>query len=114
MADRCQPVQARGVRPPPGSKDVAASELTFGPRILELADRLAVHSELPGALACTYLTPAHRATAQELAQWMRDAGMAVEIHGGANGVGRYAAARPAQNLLVRSHHHAVVLCPQHH
>jgi hypothetical protein len=52
--------------------------LNFGPRILELADRLAVYSELPGALACTYLTPAHRATASELAQWMRDAGMAVE------------------------------------
>jgi N-carbamoyl-L-amino-acid hydrolase len=55
--------------------------LNFGPRILELADRLAVYSELLGALACTYLTPAHRATANELTQWMRDAGMAVEIDG---------------------------------
>jgi len=87
---------------------VAASELTFGPRILELADRLAVHSELPGALACTYLTPAHRATAQELAQWMRDAGMAVEIDGVANVVGRYAAAGPAKTVVVGSHYDTVV------
>jgi hydantoinase/carbamoylase family amidase len=88
---------------------VAASELTFGPRILELADRLAVHSELPGALACTYLTPAHRATAQELAQWMRGAGMAVEIDGVANVVGRYAGSAPSpKTLLVGSHYDTVV------
>jgi len=88
---------------------VAASELTFGPRILELADRLAVHSELPGALVCTYLTPAHRATAQELAQWMRGAGMAVEIDGVANVVGRYAAAGPnAKTVVVGSHYDTVV------
>ncbi|HSR75302.1 MAG TPA: allantoate amidohydrolase [Xanthobacteraceae bacterium] len=88
---------------------MAASELTFGPRILELADRLAVHSELPGALACTYLTPAHRATAQELAQWMRGAGMAVEIDGVANVVGRYAGSAPSpKTLLVGSHYDTVV------
>jgi len=90
---------------------VSAGELTFGPRILELADRLAVHSELTGALACTYLTPAHRATANELAQWMRDAGMAVEIDGVANVVGRYAAAAgpaAARTLLVGSHYDTVV------
>jgi beta-ureidopropionase / N-carbamoyl-L-amino-acid hydrolase len=88
---------------------VVASELTFGPRILELADRLAVHSELPAALACTYLTPAHRATAQELAQWMRGAGMAVEIDGVANVVGRYAGSAPSpKTLLVGSHYDTVV------
>ena len=75
-----------------------APDLNFGPRISELAERLAVYSELPGALACTYLTPAHRATANELAQWMRDAGMAVEIDGVANVVGRYPAAAPAPRL----------------
>ncbi len=89
---------------------MSAGELTFGPRILELADRLAVHSELTGALACTYLTPAHRATANALAQWMRHAGMAVEIDGVANVVGRYAAAAgpAARTLLVGSHYDTVV------
>ncbi|MGB7836067.1 MAG: Zn-dependent hydrolase, partial [Xanthobacteraceae bacterium] len=86
-----------------------APDLNFGPRILELAERLAVYSELPGALACTYLTPAHRATANELAQWMRDAGMAVEIDGVANVVGRYPAAAPgAKTLVVGSHYDTVV------
>jgi N-carbamoyl-L-amino-acid hydrolase len=88
---------------------VPAPDLNFGPRILELAERLAVYSELPGALACTYLTPAHRATANELAQWMRDAGMAVEIDGVANVVGRYPAAAPgAKTLVVGSHYDTVV------
>src|SRR5262249_58895170 len=99
MADRCQPVQARGVRPPPGSKDVAASELTFGPRILELADRLAVHSELAGALACTYLTPAHRATPQKPAPRERGGGGAGEIERGAQLVRRLSAARTPHNPL---------------
>jgi hydantoinase/carbamoylase family amidase len=88
---------------------VAQPELTFGPRIMELADRLAAHSELAGALACTYLTPAHRATARELAQWMQAAGMAVEIDGVANVVGRYAAAGPlAKTLVIGSHYDTVV------
>jgi beta-ureidopropionase / N-carbamoyl-L-amino-acid hydrolase len=88
---------------------VAQPELTFGLRIMELADRLAAHSELAGGLACTFLTPAHRATAKELAQWMQAAGMAVEIDGVANVVGRYAAAGPgAKTLVIGSHYDTVV------
>ena len=86
--------------PPPG---------TFGARILELADRLATHSDLPGALSCTYLTPAHRASAKELAQWMQAAGMAVSIDGVGNVVGRYPAAQATdRTLIVGSHYDTVV------
>jgi hydantoinase/carbamoylase family amidase len=82
---------------------------TFGARILELADRLATHSDLPGALSCTYLTPAHRASAKELAQWMQAAGMAVTIDGVGNVVGRYPAAEPTnRTLIVGSHYDTVV------
>ena len=83
---------------------------TFGARILELADRLATHSDLPGALSCTYLTPAHRASAEgSCAQWMQAAGMAVNIDGVGNVVGRYAAAQQTnRTLIIGSHYDTVV------
>jgi beta-ureidopropionase / N-carbamoyl-L-amino-acid hydrolase len=106
MADRCRPVQVLGAR---GTKAVSAPPGTFGARILELADRLARHSDLPGALSCTYLTPAHRASAKELAQWMQAAGMAVSIDGVGNVVGRYPAAQATdRTLIVGSHYDTVV------
>jgi allantoate deiminase/N-carbamoyl-L-amino-acid hydrolase len=80
----------------------------FGGRILELADRLAKHSETPGELTCTYLTPAHRAAAAELRDWMLAAGMQTEIDLVGNVVGRYASARPAaRTLLLASHYDTV-------
>ena len=106
MADRCRPVQVLGAQ---GTKAVSAPQGTFGARILELADRLAAHSDLPGALSCTYLTPAHCASAKELAQWMQAAGMAASIDGVGNVVGRYQAAQATnRTLIVGSHYDTVV------
>ena len=80
----------------------------FGERILALADVLAERSESPDGLTCTYLTPAHRAVAGMLADWVRAAGMAVEIDAAANVVGRYASADPdARTLIVGSHYDTV-------
>jgi hydantoinase/carbamoylase family amidase len=106
MADRCGAVQARDAK---GNKGVSATPGVLGAHILELADRLAAHSDLPGALSCTYLTLAHRASAKDLAQWMQAAGMAVSIDGVGNVVGRYAAA-PETNrtLIIGSHYDTVV------
>jgi allantoate deiminase/N-carbamoyl-L-amino-acid hydrolase len=88
---------------------VSAPQGAFGARILELADRLAIHSDLPEALSCAYLTPAHRASANELAQWMQAAGMAVAIDGVGNVVGRYpAAAATDRTVIVGSHYDTVV------
>jgi len=84
------------------------SEGDFGARIIDLADRLARHSELPDALTCTYLTPAHRAAAKELMQWMQAAGMTVQIDGVANVVGRYAAAAPTEKTLIIGSHYDTV------
>src|SRR5262245_7207756 len=107
MTDRYRPVQAqvRRTLPPTRCRPVPALDGTFGPRIMALPDRLAAHSDLPGALSCTYLTPAHRSAAKELAQWMQAAGMTVEIDGVANVVGRYPAAQPpAKTVIVGSHY----------
>jgi beta-ureidopropionase / N-carbamoyl-L-amino-acid hydrolase len=82
----------------------------FGRRIIELAARLAQWSETPDGLTCTYLTPAHRAAADDLRELMRAAGMTVEIDGVGNVVGRYAAADSAatKTLIVASHYDTVL------
>src|ERR1700704_1673895 len=81
----------------------------FGRRIIELAARLAQWSETPHGLTCTYLTPAHRAAADDLRELMRAAGMTVEIDGVGNVVGRYAAADPATKTLIVASHYDTVL-----
>jgi hydantoinase/carbamoylase family amidase len=81
----------------------------LGRRILALAERLAQWSDAPDGLTCTYMTPAHRAVAAELTELMRAAGMATEIDGVGNVVGRYAAAdSAAKTLIVASHYDTVV------
>ena len=76
----------------------------LGERILAMAQALARHSDQPDALTVAYLTPAHRAAAADLAQWMREAGMAVEIDAVGNVVGRFEAADPAAPTLMTGSH----------
>lgn len=76
----------------------------LGPRILAMADELARHSDQPDGLTVAYGTPAHRAVQAQLAQWMREAGMAVEIDAVGNVVGRYAAADPSAPVLMTGSH----------
>lgn len=41
---------------------------------IEMARQLALWSEAPNGLTCTYYSPAHRAAAAQLRDWMRAAG----------------------------------------
>ncbi len=87
----------------------AASSGMFGARILELADRLATHSEMTGGLTCTYLSPAHRAVAKELQELMQKAGLDTTIDAVGNVIGRYRSVVPgAKALIVGSHYDTVV------
>jgi beta-ureidopropionase / N-carbamoyl-L-amino-acid hydrolase len=80
----------------------------FGMRIMALAERLAAHSEIADGLTCTYLSPAHRAVAAELADWMRAAGMDVHMDAVGNVIGRYASAAPdAKTFIIASHYDTV-------
>ena len=73
-------------------------------RIMQWSDELARHSETSEALTRTYLTPAHRAAADLLAQWMREAGMDVRCDAVGNVIGRYEAqSAGAPALLTGSH-----------
>jgi hydantoinase/carbamoylase family amidase len=80
----------------------------FGARIMELADRLAKHSETPGELTCTYLTPAHRAAAGDLRGLMQAAGMSAEIDTVGNVVGRFPSANSGSKTLILASHYDTV------
>ena len=94
-------------RQAPGS--TSDSSGTFGTLILELADRLAAHSEMTGGLTCTYLSPAHRAVAKELQGLMQQAGLDTTIDAVGNIIGRYRSSNAsAKALIVGSHYDTVV------
>jgi allantoate deiminase/N-carbamoyl-L-amino-acid hydrolase len=87
---------------------IAADGGALGARILIMADRLAQFSESPDGLTCTFMTPAHRATAAEIRNLMNAAGAPAHIDVVGNVVGRYASARlDAGTLIVGSHYDTV-------
>ncbi len=79
-------------------------QLRLGERILEMAETLARHSDQQGALTVSYLSDAHRAVAADLAGWMREAGMQVEIDALGNVVGRYPGREPGAPVLMTGSH----------
>jgi hydantoinase/carbamoylase family amidase len=87
----------------------AAGQGALGERIVALAAHLAQWSETPDGLTCTYLTPAHRAVADELLRLMTAAGMIARIDGVGNVIGHYAAADPSAKTLIIASHYDTVL-----
>lgn len=92
--------------------------LNAGKEILNWSDRLAQHSEPHWAeknqLTCTYLTPAHLKTAEELKALMREAGFdEISLDAVGNVVGIYRAQSPSvstakvKTLLTGSHYDTV-------
>ena len=80
-------------------------------QVLAWADALARHSEEPGRLTCTYLTPAHHAAAAQLQEWMLAAGFdSVRRDAVGNVVGRYRAAPDAREpaLVATGSHYDTV------
>ncbi|MFZ4876332.1 allantoate amidohydrolase [Janthinobacterium sp. Mn2066] len=88
--------------------DLFDVRLAFGPTIMQQADTLAGWSDSAYNLTCAYMTPAHRQTADQLAEWMREAGMQVHIDAVGNVVGRYLSDEPgAKTLMTGSHYDTV-------
>lgn len=54
--------------------DRLAQPRAYGEQIMAWAETLATYSDTPDHLTCTYLTPAHRAVAAQIATWMLAAG----------------------------------------
>ncbi len=81
---------------------------SIGQEIMARADHLARWSDFPGGLTCAYLTPAHRATAKQIRQWMTEAGLRASVDALNNIVGRWTSADPnAKTLIVGSHYDTV-------
>jgi beta-ureidopropionase / N-carbamoyl-L-amino-acid hydrolase len=81
---------------------------TLGATVIDWAEQLAAWSEDEGALTCTYMSEAHRRTADQLALWMREAGMVTHIDAVGNVVGRYLSPDPkAKTLMTGSHYDTV-------
>lgn len=80
----------------------------MGNAIMAWAELLGGWSDNENNLTCTFMQPAHRKTAAQLAQWMRDAGMAVKLDAVGNVVGRYLSDHPdAKTLITGSHYDTV-------
>ena len=77
-----------------------------GQRAVARCDALGIapYSDMEGGLYRAYLTPAHAAAQQMLAQWMEQAGMTVRLDPAANLIGRYeGTGENAPALLIGSH-----------
>ena len=80
-----------------------------GTAILAMLEDLAAFSESEGALTCSYLTPAHRATAARIREFMLAAGLSVHTDAVGNIVGRTAAADPAARAVLTGSHYDTVI-----
>jgi allantoate deiminase/N-carbamoyl-L-amino-acid hydrolase len=81
----------------------------IGGAIIAMAEDLARYSETPDALTCSYLTPAHFATAARIRDFMLAAGLTVHSDAVGNVVGVLAGdGRTSRRLLTGSHYDTVI------
>ncbi|MBY8143125.1 allantoate amidohydrolase [Vibrio fluvialis] len=73
-------------------------------KLMEQADALAQFSADEGAITRAYLTPQHRAAHDQLAQWMREAGLETWQDSVGNQWGRKVSANPSQPTLILGSH----------
>lgn len=87
--------------------DLVAEPL--GAQIMAQLDFLAGFSEQEDGLTCSYLSATHRATAQQIREWMLAAGLEVHIDAVGNVIGRLrSSAENAPTLITGSHYDTVV------
>ena len=72
-----------------GSQTAGLSAPSLGVEIVRRIDALAAISEAPGQLTRVFLSPQHRAAADLVLSWMRDAGMQAQLDAIGNVCGRY-------------------------
>ena len=88
--------------------DLLQVQHDFGPLLMDWLETIGSWSEMEDGLTCSYMTPVHRRTAEQLAAWMVDAGMEVQIDAVGNVAGRYVSDVPgAKTLMTGSHYDTV-------
>jgi N-carbamoyl-L-amino-acid hydrolase len=94
--------------------DLLGITLEFGPTVMQWCETIGAWSDTDNSdaadfdLTCAYMTPAHRKTAAQLAEWMREAGMDAHIDAIGNVVGVYRSdVDGAKTLMTGSHYDTV-------
>jgi allantoate deiminase len=82
--------------------------LSLGNEIVERINRLGKISETPEHLSRVFLSPEHRAAAELILTWMRDAGMQARLDAIGNVCGRYEGERPGLPCLMLGSHYDTV------
>ena len=80
-----------------------------GDAILAMLEDLAAFSESDDALTCSYLTPAHRATAARIREFMLAAGLTVHIDAVGNVVGRLRGSDASSRCVLTGSHYDTVI-----
>ncbi len=81
---------------------------SLGQEIVRRIDALSAISETPDHLTRIFLTPEHRAAADLLLSWMREAGMRAHLDAIGNVCGRYEGDRPGLPCLMLGSHYDTV------
>lgn len=85
--------------------DILPGSVIGGARAVARCDALGVapYSDMDGGLYRGWLTPAWRAAAAQVADWMREAGMTVSTDAATNVIGRYPGTTDGPALIIGSH-----------
>jgi allantoate deiminase len=83
-------------------------DLSLGREIVGRINALAAISEDPAKITRIFLTPEHRAAAELILSWMREAGMAAHMDAIGNVCGRYEGERPGLPALMLGSHYDTV------
>jgi allantoate deiminase len=81
---------------------------SLGRQIVDRIDALAAISETPDHLTRIFLTPEHRAAADLILSWMREAGMRAQLDAIGNVGGRYEGVNPGLPCLMLGSHYDTV------
>ena len=88
--------------------EAATAEPSFGREIVGRIGALGAVSETPENLTRVFLSPEHRAAADLLLSWMREAGMRAHLDAIGNVCGRYEGDRPGLPCLMLGSHYDTV------
>jgi allantoate deiminase len=87
---------------------VGPTSAALGDEIVERIAQLAAISESPEHLTRVFLSPEHRAAAELIMGWMRDAGLSAQLDAIGNVCGRYEGERPGLPCLMLGSHYDTV------
>src|SRR4051795_6175480 len=90
------------------SNTKVASQFSLGDEIVDRIDALGAISETPEHLARIFLTPEHRAAADLILGWMREAGMRAHLDAIGNVCGRYEGNAPNLPCVMLGSHYDTV------